>query len=61
LRHTRSGRIASDLELARSFAVPRGLFSHWQVWIAVGAGIQAFAMTLGRYGRGSEDTKQAQQ
>jgi hypothetical protein len=54
-------RIASDLELARSFAIPRGLFSHWQVWVAVGAGIQAFATTLGRYGRGSHDDTDVQQ
>ena len=42
---------AQDLELAGSFAISRGLFSHWQVWVAVGAGIQACAMTLRRYGR----------
>jgi hypothetical protein len=47
-------RIASDLEIARNFVIARGLFSHWQVWIALGAGIHACAMSLSRYGRGRE-------
>lgn len=46
-------RLASDLNLTGEFAIERGLFSHWQVWIALGAAIQAGAITLGRYGRGS--------
>ena len=45
-------RIASDLDLAAEFAIARGLLSRWQVWIALGAGIHAGAVTLGRYGRG---------
>ena len=44
-------RIAADLNLTGQFAISQGLFSHWQVWIALGAVIQGAAMTLSRYGR----------
>jgi hypothetical protein len=44
-------RIASDLRWAGDFAINRGIFSHWQVWIALGIGIQAGATTLRRVGR----------
>ncbi len=44
-------RIAADLNLTGQFAISQGLFSHWQVWIALGALIQGTAMTLSRYGR----------
>lgn len=43
-------RIASDLRWAGDFAINRGIFSHWQVWIALGIGIQAGATTLRRVG-----------
>jgi hypothetical protein len=47
-------RIAADLNLTGEFAISQGLFSHWQVWIAMGAAIQGAAMTLSRYGRSAE-------
>jgi hypothetical protein len=47
-------RIAADLNLTGEFAISRGLFSHWQVWIALGAAIQGAALTLSRYGRRSD-------
>src|SRR5580658_7038011 len=46
-------RVASDLGLAGEFAIT-GLFSHWQVWIALALGLSAAASTLNRYGRGGQ-------
>ena len=46
-------RIGSDLDIAGKFVISKGLFSHWQVWIALGGVIQATGFTLGRYGRGT--------
>jgi len=48
-------RIAADLSWTNSFAIPSGLFSHWQVWLVAAALLQACAHVLNRYGRG-EDT-----
>jgi hypothetical protein len=47
-------RIAADLNMTASFAIPSGLFSHWQVWLAGAAVLQLCARTLNRYGRGGE-------
>ena len=47
-------RIAADLKWAGEFAISDGLFSHWQVWIAVAIGIQFAAFLLHRYGSGNE-------
>ncbi|MBC8166684.1 MAG: hypothetical protein H7Y20_12525 [Bryobacteraceae bacterium] len=48
-------RIASDLKLAASFAISEGMFSHWQVWFAVGIAVQFAAFLLHRYaGRGQQ-------
>jgi hypothetical protein len=47
-------RIAADLNWTASFAIPSGLFSHWQVWMAVAVLLQLCARTLNRYGRGEE-------
>ena len=44
-------RLASDLGLAGAFAIT-GLFSHWQVWIAVAALLHIASASLNRYGRG---------
>lgn len=43
-------RLAADLGLAAPFAIQNGLFSHWQVWLAVGALLQFTASMLNRYG-----------
>ena len=45
-------RVASDLGAAREFAIA-GLFSHWQVWMVLGAAVHLAAYALTRYGRGS--------
>ena len=39
-------RLAADLGMAREGA-PQGMFSHWQMWLAVGAGLQLLSRKLG--------------
>ncbi|MBL8174344.1 MAG: hypothetical protein JNK48_06735 [Bryobacterales bacterium] len=42
-------RICADIGLTGPFAIPTGLFSHWQVWLAIAALLQLLSMALGRY------------
>ena len=44
-------RLASDMGFATEFTA-YGLFSHWQVWIGIGALLHGAASVLNRYGRG---------
>src|SRR3954468_5024492 len=44
-------RLGADLNLTGEFAISRGLFSHWQVWFALGAGMQVAATILARFAR----------
>jgi hypothetical protein len=44
-------KLGSDMGLMGAFAIPAGLFSHWQVWIALGFTLHACALVLNRYGR----------
>jgi hypothetical protein len=44
-------RLASDMGLSGSFVIT-GLFSHWQIWVALGALIQAGGSALNHYGSG---------
>jgi len=46
-------RIAADLNWANSFAIPSGVFSHWQVWLGAAAGLQFCSRVLNRYGKGA--------
>jgi hypothetical protein len=46
-------RLASDVGVAGNFAI-EGLFSHWQIWIAMAAALHVTAIVLNRYGRGGE-------
>ena len=46
-------RLASDMSLTGEFTM-RGVLAHWQVWVAIGALLQAAAVVLSRYGRGEE-------
>ena len=46
-------RLSSDLGIAREFGL-RGVFSHWQLWIALGVSFHIIAFVLNRYGRGGE-------
>lgn len=45
-------RLASDLDFAGQFVISQGLFSHWQVWIAMAGLLQTCASILNRFGRG---------
>lgn len=45
-----SWRLAADLGLAGRFAVERGMFSHWQVWMGMAGFLQVAGMALNRYG-----------
>ena len=44
-------RIAADLKWTQSFAIPSGLFSHWQVWLGGAAVMQLCSFGLNRYGK----------
>ena len=46
-------RIGADLDWANSFAIPSGIFSHWQVWLGAAAALQFCSRTLNRYGKGA--------
>jgi uncharacterized membrane protein AbrB (regulator of aidB expression) len=48
-------RIAADLNFASRFAIPTGLFSHWQVWLGAAIGLQLCSRVLNRYGHGSDE------
>jgi hypothetical protein len=41
------------------FAITQGLFSHWQVWFALGIAVQFAAFLLHRFGGRDEDTDDA--
>ncbi len=45
-------RLGSDLQWTGKFVISKGLFSHWQVWMAMAALLQGCASILNRYGRG---------
>jgi hypothetical protein len=42
-------RLGADLDITGQFAIATGLFSHWQVWFALGAALQAAAAVLYRF------------
>ena len=44
-------RLAADLRWVSDFFVETGLFSHWQVWLALAIGIHMLASYLNRFGR----------
>jgi hypothetical protein len=47
-------RLAADLKMAGDFAIPSGLFSHWQVWIASAIALVILSRLLNRYGQGDD-------
>jgi len=47
-------RIGSDIGLTGKFAFTEGMFSHWQVWIAMAASLQFAASVLNRYAKQRE-------
>jgi hypothetical protein len=44
-------RLAADLNATGQFPISNGLFSHWQVWLALAASLQFCATQLNRYGK----------
>jgi TRAP-type C4-dicarboxylate transport system permease small subunit len=48
-------RLTSDLGWTGAFAIPDGLLSHWQVWLALAVGFGGAALRLMRYGRPPEE------
>ena len=42
-------RLAADLKWTGEFAISQGIFSHWQVWIALAVGVQFASFLLHRY------------
>jgi hypothetical protein len=47
-------RLGSDLRFFADFAISTGLYSHWQVWLALAAILHLTTYSLERYGRGFE-------
>jgi len=47
-------RVAADLRWASNFAIPEGLFSHWQVWMVSAGLLQTGSHLLNRYGHASD-------
>src|SRR4051812_27677675 len=47
-------RLGADLNITGAFAISRGIFSHWQVWMALAIVMQAAAIVLGRFGNRQE-------
>ena len=47
-------RIAADLNWTNSFAIPTGIFSHWQVWLGAAVALQLCSRFLSRYGKGGD-------
>jgi len=47
-------RILADLSWTNSFAIPSGLFSHWQVWLGGAVVLELCARLLNRYGNGGD-------
>lgn len=45
--------LASQLGISGAFGIT-GLFSHWQVWIALAVALHVSSSVLTRYGRGGE-------
>jgi hypothetical protein len=47
-------RIAADMGWTGSFAIPSGIFSHWQVWMGLAAALQFCSYLLNRYGKSGD-------
>jgi hypothetical protein len=47
-------RIAADLRWTGEFAIPTGLFSHWQVWFGSAALLHLCSRVLNHYGKGGD-------
>jgi len=45
-------RLTADMQWTGQFVFATGLLSHWQVWVAVAAVLEACALILNRFGKG---------
>jgi len=50
-------RIAADLNVTGKFAIASGMFSHWQVWMAIAVLLQVCSRMLARYGKRDEGNR----
>ncbi|MBS1873967.1 MAG: hypothetical protein JSU00_12200 [Acidobacteria bacterium] len=41
----------AEIQVAGAFGIQRGLFSHWQAWLAAAISIHLATLVLSRYGR----------
>jgi hypothetical protein len=49
-------RLAYELEWTDRFIVAEGIFSHWQVWMALTLALQVLESSLARFGHGGTAT-----
>jgi hypothetical protein len=47
-------RVTADLGFTAGFAISSGVFSHWQVWLAIAVLLQVCARMLNRYGKSGD-------
>jgi hypothetical protein len=52
-------RVTADMNITRSFAIPSGFFSHWQVWLAAAVILQVCSRVLNRYSHSEEEASPA--
>ncbi len=48
-------RLGMDLKMTGPFAISKGFFSHWQVWIGTALVLLIAAVYLNRYGRSGDE------
>ncbi len=46
--------LGAQIRVAGAFAISRGVFSHWQVWLAAALSLHMATMMLTRYGQNGE-------
>ena len=51
-------RIGADLGWTDQFLISNGLFSHWQVWVALAIALQAVAATFSRVSQKAQASEQ---
>ena len=51
-------RIGADLGWTDQFLISNGLFSHWQVWVALAIALQAVAATFSRANQKAQASEQ---
>ncbi len=49
-------RFGADMRWTGQFAITEGLFSHWQVWGAMGVSLEGGSIALQRYARGKGES-----